>query len=79
MGTLRRFAERIARLYEQDANYLRIGQYVRCWFQWVWSGISEKRTAKTRKAGAMKPLPLGNAVMMLVLLLSASDADSCKT
>ena len=64
MGTLGRFVESVARLYEQGANYLRIGQYVRRWFQWVWSGSSEKRIVETRKAGAMTALPLGNADMV---------------
>ncbi len=38
-GTFERFTERITRLYEQGADYVRIGEYVRHWFKWVRSGI----------------------------------------
>lgn len=31
-GTFERFTERISQLYEQDADYLRIGEYVKHWF-----------------------------------------------
>ncbi len=31
-GTFERFTERISRLYEQGADYLRIGEYVKHWF-----------------------------------------------
>ncbi len=75
VGTLRRFVDRIARLYEQGADYLRIGLYVKRWWQWVSCGCSDKRIAEMKKARAMMPLPLGE----LVLLLSASDADSSET
>ena len=33
--TIERFLERIARLYEQGADSVRIGQYVSKWLQWV--------------------------------------------
>ena len=33
--TIERFKKCIARLYEQGANSVRIGQYVRKWLQWV--------------------------------------------
>lgn len=33
--TIERFKERIARLYEQGADSVRIGQYVLKWVQWV--------------------------------------------
>ena len=33
-----RFQERIARLYEQGADGVRVGQYVRKWRQWAKSG-----------------------------------------
>ncbi len=38
-GTFERFTERISRLYEQGADYVRIGEYVRHWLKWVGSGI----------------------------------------
>ncbi len=65
------------RLYEQGADLFHIGLYVRHWLQWVRGGSSEKRIVETRKKGAVTPLPLGNADM--VLLLSASKADSCES
>ncbi|MCP4352802.1 MAG: hypothetical protein GY795_45710 [Desulfobacterales bacterium] len=34
-AAIRRCAERIARLYEQGANLLRIGQYVLRWSRWL--------------------------------------------
>ena len=37
--TFGRFTERISRLYEQGADYLRIGEYVRNWHRWVRAGI----------------------------------------
>ncbi len=36
--TVHNFLKRIARLYEQDADIHRIGQYVRKWVQWVFAG-----------------------------------------
>ncbi|MFT4579338.1 MAG: hypothetical protein ACI9UO_002172 [Nitrospinales bacterium] len=33
--TLANFIDRIAQLYEQDADVRRIGQYVRNWWRWV--------------------------------------------
>ena len=38
ISTLKRFAKRITQLYEQGADYLRIGEYVRHWLKWVRSG-----------------------------------------
>ncbi len=40
-GTFERFAERITRLYEQGADCLRIGEYVKHWFKWVRTGIGK--------------------------------------
>ncbi len=37
--TINNFVERISRLYEQGADYVRIGEYVRHWFKWVKTGI----------------------------------------
>ncbi len=74
--TINEVKQRIPRLYEQGADYLRIGLYVMCWFQWVLSGSSVERIAETRKAGAMIPLPLG--IVNMLLFLSASGGDSCE-
>ncbi len=41
-GTFERFVERISRLYEQGADYLRIGEYLKHWLKWVRTGISRK-------------------------------------
>ncbi|MCP4254013.1 MAG: hypothetical protein GY775_11505 [Candidatus Scalindua sp.] len=41
-GTFERFTERISRLYEQGADYLRIGVYVKHWLKWVKTGLSIK-------------------------------------
>ncbi len=41
-GTFERFIERIPRLYEQGADYLRIGEYVKHWLKWVRTGLSQK-------------------------------------
>ena len=38
--TIERFKERIARLYEQSADYVRIGEYVRHWCRWVRAGVA---------------------------------------
>jgi hypothetical protein len=38
LKTIKNFAERIARLYEQGADSVRIGQYVLKWVQWVRAG-----------------------------------------
>jgi hypothetical protein len=37
--TFDRFIERISRLYEQGADEVRIGEYVRHWLKWVRSGV----------------------------------------
>ncbi len=40
--TRERFVERVIPLYEQGADAVRIGDYVRRWFGWVRSGLDEK-------------------------------------
>ncbi len=35
VNTIERFALRVSQLYEQGAEYVRIGEYVRRWFRWV--------------------------------------------
>ncbi len=41
--TFERFTERISRLYdEQGADYLRIEEYVKHWFKWGRTGLSQK-------------------------------------
>jgi hypothetical protein len=37
--TIERFKVRMARLYEQGADAIRIGQYVRRWWRWVNAGV----------------------------------------
>ena len=37
--TIENFKRRIARLYEQGADSIRIGRYVRKWFQWLYGGL----------------------------------------
>ncbi|MEH2000890.1 MAG: reverse transcriptase/maturase family protein [Nostoc sp.] len=41
--TVERFVERVSRLYEQGADFCRIGEYVRRWWRWVRSGVRKKR------------------------------------
>ncbi len=38
--TLKRFAQRIIQLYEQGADEVRIGEYVRHWCRWVSAGVA---------------------------------------
>ncbi len=40
ISTLKRFAQRIIQLYEQGADYVCIGEYVKHWFKWVRGGIT---------------------------------------
>ena len=37
--TLANFLERMTQLYEQGADYRRVGQYVRNWWRWVNTGV----------------------------------------
>ncbi|MHC4139177.1 MAG: reverse transcriptase/maturase family protein [Planctomycetota bacterium] len=37
--TMKRFTQRITQLYEQGADYVRIGEYVRHWLRWVRAGV----------------------------------------
>ena len=39
--TMKRFVERVSRLYEQGADAVRVGKYVRRWCQWVTSGLGK--------------------------------------
>ena len=39
--TIENFKERIAQLYEQGADSVRIGQYVRRWLKWLESGLRD--------------------------------------
>ncbi len=41
-GTFERFTERTSRLYEQGADYLRIGEYVKHWLKWAKSGLARR-------------------------------------
>ncbi len=38
VSTLKRFGQRITQLYEQGADIVRIGEYVRHWLRWVRTG-----------------------------------------
>jgi len=38
--TIKRFEERMARLYEQGADASRIGAYARHWWRWVEAGVT---------------------------------------
>ena len=46
--TWQRFVERVRRLYEQGADAVRIGDYVRRWWLWVKSGFPATRSGITR-------------------------------
>ncbi len=50
ISTLKRFVQRINRLYEQGADYLRIGEYVKHWFKWVRTGIGEWANMKSKES-----------------------------
>ncbi len=41
LSTLKRFKQRMTQLYEQGADYLRIGEYVRHRFKWVRAGLTD--------------------------------------
>jgi|TARA_B100000315_G_C14458295_1_gene532501 hypothetical protein len=41
--TFERFADRIARLYEQGADELRIGQFIRHWTKWTRAGLGQNK------------------------------------
>ncbi|MCP5006188.1 MAG: hypothetical protein GY941_19940 [Planctomycetes bacterium] len=39
VNTIKRFALRVSRLYEQGADYVRIGEYMMRWLRWVRAGV----------------------------------------
>ncbi len=53
--TVARFAERVTRLYEQGADDLCIGAYVRRWQRWVVSGLGASRPDVEARLPAMVP------------------------
>jgi len=56
--TIKRFVKRIARLYEQGADSIRIGQYVLKWLQWLLAGVEQLAGRKSRRrAGPFLTLP----------------------
>ena len=69
--TIRAKKDRIARLYDQGAGAVSIGQYVRRWLQWELAGLGKLWRwvlasmgelcsgwkEEIKKAGAMMPLP----------------------
>jgi RNA-directed DNA polymerase len=73
--TISNMVERVVQLYEQDADLVSIGQYVRHWRKWAVAGIRTLARdeydffrADTKKVGAVMPLPrlLGRQVISLV-------------
>jgi len=48
MQTIQRCVERMNQLYEQGADCVRIGDYVRRWRQWVRSGLDGWRSSSPR-------------------------------
>ncbi len=40
VDTLKHFAQRVSRLYEQGADEDRIGEYVRHWYRWVSASVA---------------------------------------
>lgn len=52
LSTLKHFAQRITRLYEQGADSGSIGKYVRHWVKWVREGLPpSERPPAVRRAG----------------------------
>jgi hypothetical protein len=49
ISTLKRFALRISLLYEQSADYVRIGEYVRHWLKWARSGKGRRANMKAKE------------------------------
>ena len=82
--TIERFVERIARLYEQGADSVRIGQYVRRWHGWASGYVRTTSVDTVRVPGATKappcatrwslPLPLFIS-LRLTSLLSQRPCD----
>jgi RNA-directed DNA polymerase len=56
---LRRFAERITRLYEQGTDNIRVGQYVRRWWGWVRAGVPNSALPRWATYHFLVPLPTG--------------------
>ena len=43
---MQRFVERITRLYEQGADEIRIGKYVRRWLIWLTTGVPPNKETR---------------------------------
>ncbi len=56
--TVTKMNEHIVQLYEQSADSVSIGQYVKRWWRWVQSGLKGELREQIIKAGAMLLLPL---------------------
>jgi hypothetical protein len=50
--TIERFVARTARLYEQGADEIRIGQYAERWWRWIQAGVT-LNDASSRLPGAL--------------------------
>ncbi len=71
--TVERYVERVSRLYEQGADFARIGEYVRHWWRWVRSGVDRVFVGADRFfwgfAGALRvelTHPTRSAIALLV-------------
>jgi hypothetical protein len=58
--TGRRFVARMVQLYEQGADAIRIGAYVRHWSRWVRAGLVPKRETESGPAFMAKRRPGGS-------------------
>ena len=78
--TVERLMERVARLYEQGADSLRIGQYVSRWIGWVEGGFGMWEVDK-KNAESVIALCVSYAITERGLNFSSvfSSANSCKT
>jgi len=64
--TLQNFVQRIARLYEQGADPVRIGQYVYNWWRWLCDGLSSPRDFEIREEYSFLCLFLSSPVLVLL-------------
>jgi hypothetical protein len=60
--TVEKFAKRVAQLYEQGADAVGIGQYVRRWLRWTAAGLD----GRLRWNDTDLPLGCESAIVMLV-------------
>jgi hypothetical protein len=60
-----RCVERMNRLYEQGADAVRIGDYVRRWWWWVWSGVAQWKEPSARDSSLVSHLRLDRVIYEL--------------